>query len=135
MHLEQKLQKQIDAAAQKFTEQQNRLNGFRQLAGIREQKFQQAQGEIGAALGKLIAVSENYPELKANENFKELQAQLEGTENRIQKSRKEYNDAVQDYNVGVRRFPGNLVANIFGFETKINFKVEEGTEKVPNVQF
>ena len=99
------------------------------------QKFQQAQGEIGATLGKLIAVSENYPELKANENFKELQAQLEGTENRIQKSRKEYNDAVQDYNVGVRRFPGNLVANIFGFETKVNFKAEEGTEKAPNVQF
>ena len=99
------------------------------------QKFQQAQGEIGAALGKLIAVSENYPELKANDNFKELQTQLEGTENRIQKSRKEYNDAVQDYNVGVRRFPGNLVANIFGFETKVNFKAEEGTEKVPNVQF
>lgn len=99
------------------------------------QKFQQAQGEIGAALGKLIAVSENYPELKANENFNELQKQLEGTENRVAKSRKDFNDAVQDYNVGVRRFPGNLVANIFGFETKVNFKAEEGTEKAPNVQF
>ncbi|MDO4823308.1 MAG: LemA family protein [Bacteroidales bacterium] len=99
------------------------------------QKFQQAQSEVGSALGKLIAVAENYPELKANENFMELQTQLEGTENRIQKSRSEFNEVVKDYNVAVRRFPGNIVAGIAGFSTKANFKAEEGSEKAPEVQF
>lgn len=99
------------------------------------QEFQKAQGEIGSALGKLIAVSENYPELKANENFMELQTQLEGTENRIQKSRTEYNDAVQSYNVKVRRFPVNIIAGICGFSTKANFKAEEGADKAPEVKF
>lgn len=99
------------------------------------QKFQQAQSEVGSALGKLIAVAENYPELKANENFMELQTQLEGTENRIQKSRSEFNEAVRAYNVGVRRFPGNIVAGIASFSTKANFKAEEGSEKAPEVQF
>lgn len=99
------------------------------------QEFQKAQGEIGSALGKLIAVSENYPELKANENFMELQTQLEGTENRIQRSRTEYNDAVQSYNVKVRRFPVNIIAGICGFSTKANFKAEEGADKAPEVKF
>ena len=99
------------------------------------QKFQQAQSEVGSALGKLIAVAENYPELKANETFMELQTQLEGTENRIQKSRSEFNEVVKDYNVAVRRFPGNIVAGIAGFSTKANFKAEEGSEKAPEVQF
>ncbi len=98
-------------------------------------KFQQAQSEVGSALGRLIAVAENYPELKANENFMELQTQLEGTENRIQKSRTEFNEAVKAYNVGVRRFPGNIIAGIAGFVTKANFKAEEGSEKAPSVEF
>ena len=81
-------------------------------------EYQAAQGELGSALGKLIAVSENYPQLKANENFMELQAQLEGTENRINESRKRYNESVQSYNVKVRTFPSNLIANICGFQVE-----------------
>ena len=99
------------------------------------QEFQAAQSEVSSALGKLIAVSENYPELKANENFMELQTQLEGTENRIQKSRTEFNDAVQTYNVSVRQFPASIIAGICGFTTKANFKAEEGSEKAPEVKF
>lgn len=98
-------------------------------------EFQEAQNEVGGALGKLIAVAENYPELKANENFRELQTQLEGTENRIQKSRSDFNEAVQAYNVAVRRFPKNILANIFGFAQKSNFKADEGAEKAPKVEF
>lgn len=99
------------------------------------QRFQAAQGEITSALGKLIAVAENYPELKANESFQELQAQLEGTENRIQKSRADFNEVVQEYNVAVRKFPANIVAGIGGFDKKANFKADEGSEKAPEVQF
>ncbi len=99
------------------------------------QKFQKAQSEVGSALGRLIAVAESYPDLKANQNFSELQAQLEGTENRIQKSCQEFNDVVKDYNVNVRRFPNSILAGLFGFETKANFKAEEGSEKAPSVEF
>ena len=99
------------------------------------QAYQQAQSQVGSALGRLIAVAENYPELKASQNFQELQAQLEGTENRIQKSRTEYNDAVQKYNVSVRRFPGNIIAGIFGFDKRISFQAAEGSEKAPEVVF
>lgn len=98
-------------------------------------EFQQAQSQVGSALGRLLAVSENYPELKANENFKELQAQLEGTENRIQKSRSDFNEEVQTYNVAVRKFPGNIVAMIAGFNTKANFTADEGAQNAPKVQF
>jgi len=99
------------------------------------QAYQEAQNEVGGALGKLLAVAENYPDLKANENFRDLQVQLEGTENRIQKSRSEYNDAVREYNLRVRRFPGNIVASIFGFGTKNPFQSEAGSEKAPTVTF
>ena len=99
------------------------------------QQYQQAQNQVGSALGRLLAVAESYPDLKANENFRDLQVQLEGTENRIQKSRSEYNDAVRDYNLRVRRFPGNIVASIFGFDTKTPFQSEAGSEKAPTVQF
>ena len=99
------------------------------------QQYQQAQNQVGSALGRLLAVAENYPDLKANENFRDLQVQLEGTENRIQKSRSEYNDAVREYNVRVRRFPGNIVASIFGFGTKNPFQSEAGSEKAPTVEF
>jgi LemA protein len=97
--------------------------------------YQQAQGEVSSALGRLIAVAENYPDLKANENFRDLQVQLEGTENRISVSRKEFNNAVQTYNVAVRRFPANILASIFGFDRKAAFSADEGAEKAPTVEF
>lgn len=99
------------------------------------QKFQEAQGEVGTAIGRLLAITESYPELKANENFSELQAQLEGTENRINEVRKRYNDAVKTYNISVRRFPNNILAGMFGFERKAEFKAEEGASKAPEVNF
>ena len=98
-------------------------------------QYQAAQGELSQALGRLMAVSENYPNLKANENFSELQAQLEGTENRINESRQIYNSAVQSYNVSVRRFPANIVAGMFGFDKKNQFEAEAGAEKAPKVEF
>lgn len=98
-------------------------------------QYQAAQGELSQALGRLMAVSENYPNLKANENFSELQAQLEGTENRINESRQIYNSAVQTYNVSVRRFPANIVAGMFGFYKKNQFEAEAGAEKAPKVEF
>ena len=98
-------------------------------------QYQAAQGEVSQALGRLMAVSENYPNLKANENFSELQAQLEGTENRINESRQIYNSAVQTYNVSVRRFPANIVAGMFGFDKKNQFEAEAGAEKAPKVEF
>ncbi|MEG1580675.1 MAG: LemA family protein [Bacteroidaceae bacterium] len=99
------------------------------------QQYQKAQGEIGAALGKLLAITENYPDLKANQNFSELQAQLEGTENRISESRRLYNGTVKDYNISIRRFPGNIIANIFGFDKETQFEAEAGSEKAPTVAF
>lgn len=98
-------------------------------------QYQAAQGELSQALGRLMAVSENYPNLKANENFSELQAQLEGTENRINESHQIYNSAVQTYNVSVRRFPANIVAGMFGFDKKNQFEAEAGAEKAPKVEF
>ena len=99
------------------------------------QKFQAAQSELNSALSRLIAVSENYPELKANENFLELQAQLEGTENRIKESRNKYNSAVKEYNVGVRKFPKSIIASIFGFSTKAAFEADADAQKAPEVKF
>lgn len=98
-------------------------------------QFQAAQGELSQALGRLMAIQENYPDLKANENFSELQAQLEGTENRINESRNLYNSAVQTYNVSVRRFPASIVAGMFGFDKKTQFEAEAGAEKAPKVEF
>lgn len=98
-------------------------------------KFSQTMGEMNSALSRLIAISESYPELKANENFSELQAQIEGTENRINEVRKKYNASVKDYNIAVRRFPGNIIAGIFGFHKKAEFKSNEGAEKAPEVSF
>ena len=99
------------------------------------QQYQQAQGQLSAALGKLLAVSERYPHLKANENFSELQAQLEGTENRISESRTRYNKAVQGYNISVRKFPGNIVAKMFGFAPKAKFEATENAQNAPTVNF
>lgn len=98
-------------------------------------EYQKAQSAVTSALGRLIAVSENYPDLKANQNFLELQAQLEGTENRITVARKEFNDATQAYNVQVRKFPANLVAMIFGFDQKPYFEADAAAATAPKVEF
>ncbi|MBQ0115438.1 MAG: LemA family protein [Bacteroidales bacterium] len=98
-------------------------------------KFQDAQGEIGSALSRLIAVSESYPDLKANQNFIELQSQLEGTENRINVSRKDFNEAAQAYNTAIRTFPGNILAGMFGFDKKPYFEAQAGADKAPTVNF
>lgn len=98
-------------------------------------KFQDAQGELSAALGKLLAVSEAYPDLKANQNFMALQTQLEGTENRIATERKRYTEAVRDYNVAIKKFPTTIYAGWFGFEEMPQFKAEAGAEKAPEVKF
>lgn len=98
-------------------------------------QFQKAQGELSAALGRLMRITENYPQLRANENFSELQAQLEGTENRINESRLRFNEAVQEYNLSIRRFPGNIFAGLFGFEKRDKFEAADGTEQAPKVEF
>lgn len=98
-------------------------------------EYQKAQGAVTSALGKLLAITENYPDLKANQNFLELQAQLEGTENRINVARKNFNDAAQEYNTSIRRFPKNIFAGMFGFEKRAYFEAEEGSEKAPKVEF
>ena len=98
-------------------------------------KYQKAQGELGAALGKLLAITENYPELKANENFLSLQSQLEGTENRIAVERKKYNETARNYNTEIRQFPKNIVAGMFGFEKKPYFEAQEGAQQAPVVAF
>ena len=98
-------------------------------------KYQEAQGELGSALGKLLAITENYPDLKANENFLQLQSQLEGTENRIAVERKNFNEMAQSYNASIRQFPGNVLAGMFGFERKPYFEAEKGAEKAPEVNF
>lgn len=98
-------------------------------------KYQAAQGELSQALGRLIAVSEAYPDLKANENFKDLQAQLEGTENRITVERQKFNETAQSYNTKIRTFPTNLIAGLFNFDRKGYFKAAEGAETAPKVEF
>ena len=99
------------------------------------QEFQKAQGELGSALGKLIAISENYPELKANENFRDLQVQLEGTENRINEARNKFNAAVQNYNVVIRSFPMNILAGVFGFAKMDKFEADADAQSAPKVKF
>lgn len=98
-------------------------------------EFQKAQGELSSAIGRLIAIQENYPDLKANENFRALQDQLEGTENRINQSREQYNRMVQEYNLNIRKFPNSLLAGVFGFEKMTKFEAEAGAEKAPQVKF
>ena len=99
------------------------------------QEYQAAQGQLSSALGKLLMIQEAYPELKANQNFIELQAQLEGTENRITVAREAFNNEVQEYNTMVRRFPKNIIAGLFGFERKATFEAEKGAEQAPEVKF
>ena len=97
--------------------------------------YQKAQGDVTTALGKLLAITENYPDLKANQNFLELQSQLEGTENRINVARKDFNDSAKKYNTSLRRFPRNISASMFGFEKRNYFEAEAGAEKAPKVEF
>jgi LemA protein len=99
------------------------------------QQYQAAQGQLSQALGRLLAVSENYPDLKANANFQNLQAQLEGTENRINVARNDFNDAVNGYNSSVRTFPNNIIAGITGFKAKGYFEATAGAENAPQVKF
>ncbi|MCF8258992.1 MAG: LemA family protein [Flavobacteriales bacterium] len=99
------------------------------------QQFQAAQDGLSSALSKLMVVVERYPDLKANQNFLELQAQLEGTENRISVERKKFNETAQDYNTYIRKFPNNLIAGMFDFEKKEYFEADAGAEKAPKVEF
>jgi LemA protein len=99
------------------------------------QQFQQAQGALSSALSRLLAVAENYPQLKANENFLQLQSQLEGTENRIAVERRRFNEVTQSFNVRTRTFPSAIIAGMFGFHEKQYFQAEPGAEKVPKVKF
>ena len=98
-------------------------------------EYQKAQGEVGAALGRLLAITESYPDLKANQNFLELQAQLEGTENRISVERRNFNEAAKVYNTSIRKFPKNILAGMFGFEKRPYFESQEGADKAPAVEF
>jgi LemA protein len=99
------------------------------------QQYQAAQGQLSSALGRLLMVTENYPDLKANANFQNLQAQLEGTENRINVSRNDFNNAVNEYNSSMRTFPTNVVAGITGFKQKGYFEAAAGSDKAPEVKF
>ncbi len=99
------------------------------------QEYQAAQGQLSSALGKLLMITENYPDLKANQNFLELQAQLEGTENRISTERNRFNESAKSYNTQIRKFPSNIIASITGFEKKPYFEAEAGNETAPEVEF
>lgn len=124
---------------QAVTEARNKATGITIDANNMTQedlnRFQQAQDELGKSLGRLIAVSEAYPDLKANKNFEDLQVQLEGTENRISVARQDFNKAAQAYNTSVRSFPKNIFASIFGFEKKAYFQAAAGSEEAPKVEF
>ena len=117
------------ASASKITIDPNKLNADN------IEKYQAAQGQITQALGKLMVLTENYPELKATQQFSDLSAQLEGTENRITVARKDFNESVQLYNTKVRSFPNNLTAGMFGFSPKAAFKAEAGAQNAPKVEF
>ncbi|MGL4518955.1 MAG: LemA family protein [Phocaeicola sp.] len=99
------------------------------------QAYQKAQGEVGSALGRLLAITESYPDLKANQNFLELQAQLEGTENRISVERKRFNDTAKEYNTAIRTFPRTIVASFAGFDKRPYFEAEAGANQAPKVEF
>ena len=98
-------------------------------------KFNEAQGELSSALGRLLLIQENYPDLKASQQFSELQAQLEGTENRIATERMKFNEAARAYNTTIRKFPDNILASMFGFEKKGYFEAQAGAEAAPKVEF
>lgn len=99
------------------------------------EKYQAAQGQVTQALGKLMMLTENYPQLRATDQFRDLSAQLEGTENRVTVARKDFNESVQVYNTKVRSFPNNITAGLFGFGQKVGFKADAGSQNVPKVEF
>ena len=129
---EQNTLTQVTDARAKAT--QMRIN-FDQLDEKTLQKFNNMQGELSSALSRLMAISEQYPDLKANENFRDLQAQLEGTENRIAVERRKFNEEVKGYNAYIRSFPKNILAGMFGFMPKPYFEASSGAEKAPEVKF
>lgn len=106
-----------------------------QLTEENLKKYQEAQGQLGAALGRLLAVQENYPDLKANTNFLALQDELAGTENRISTERRRFNEVVQEYNQSIRAFPRNIIAGIFGFDKKAYFEADAASQSAPKVEF
>lgn len=130
-HEKSTLEGVVDARA-KATQMQVNFNDLNEQTLA---KYAQAQGELSSALSRLMAISEAYPDLKANQNFRDLQTQLEGTENRIAVERRRFNEMVQSYNVYVQQFPRNLIAGMFGFTPKSFFAAEAGAEKAPEVQF
>ncbi len=105
------------------------------LTADKLKEYQAAQGQLSSALGKLLMITENYPDLKANQNFLELQAQLEGTENRISTERNRFNESAKSYNTMIRKFPTNIIASMTGFEKKPYFEAEQGSESAPTVEF
>ncbi|MCO6479420.1 MAG: LemA family protein [Phaeodactylibacter sp.] len=121
------------------TEARSRATGINidptNLTPEKLKEFQEAQSGLSQSLGRLLLISENYPQLRASENFKELQVQLEGTENRIKVARDRYNDVVTEYNKKVRRFPGSLFAGMFGFDQKAQFEAEASAQEAPKVEF
>ena len=130
-HEEQTLQSVVEARAKVSSIQINPAS----LTDEQLAAFQSAQGELSQALGRLLAVAESYPDLKANENFRDLQAQLEGTENRIAVARQMFNESARAYNTRVRRFPSSIIASCFGFEKKPYFEAEPGAAQAPKVEF
>lgn len=128
-------QETLDAVTEARTRATQMTISAEELTEEKLQEYQAAQGELGTALGRLLAISEAYPDLKANQNFLELQAQLEGTENRISVERRNFNDAAREYNTSIRSFPKNILAGMFGFETRPYFEAAEGAAEVPAVQF
>lgn len=125
----------VTEARTKATQTQINIENGEQLTPEAIEKFQAAQNELTGALGRLIAVAENYPELKADGLFQDLQTQLESTENRVNIARKDFNEAAQNYNTSRLRFPTNIVAKLFGFDETAYFSADEGAEKAPEVQF
>lgn len=130
-HEKETLQGVVEARA-KATQMSVNLE---ELSAENIKKYQAAQGDLQQAIGRLLMLTENYPDLKANENFRDLQAQLEGTENRITVERQKFNEAAKEYNTNIRKFPNNILAGIFGFEKKGYFEAQEGAEKAPEVKF
>lgn len=130
-HEKETLQGVVEARA-KATQMSVNLDD---LSAENIKKYQAAQGDLQQAIGRLLMLTENYPDLKANENFRDLQAQLEGTENRITVERQKFNEAAKEYNTNIRKFPNNILAGIFGFEKKGYFEAQEGAEKAPEVKF
>lgn len=130
-HEQQTLEEVVNARAKATQTQIN----FEQLDEATLKKLNNVQGELSSALSRLMAISENYPDLKANQNFLELQAQLEGTENRIAVERRKFNETVKNYNAYIRQFPKNMIAGMFGFVPKPYFEATAGAENAPKVEF